>query len=53
MDQFVTKRMIEKKNQLLGFSKAAKSRTDLSLRMSSEILHLMWSRHLIFTQMDQ
>ena len=32
LDKLVTKRMIEKNNQLLGFSKAAKSRTDVVIK---------------------
>ena len=32
LDRLVTKRMIEKNNQLLGFSKASKSRNDFVIK---------------------
>ena len=35
------------------FLAAVKSRTDFVIKKPSEILNLMWSHHLIFTQMDQ
>ena len=35
------------------FLAAVKSRTDFVIKKPSEILNLMWSHHLIFTQIDQ